>query len=97
MRIESGGHGGVIVNIASIVGLDPFFNLPAYTATKHAVVGYTRCLADNIFETKFGIKFITICPGVTDTSFAKSINDNVYRKDLVEATEHLVMEMGVQS
>lgn len=32
----------VIVNIASLVGLDPLHLLPIYSASKHAVVGFSR-------------------------------------------------------
>jgi NAD(P)-dependent dehydrogenase (short-subunit alcohol dehydrogenase family) len=36
---------GAIVNCASISGLVDFSNLPAYTASKHAIVGLTRSAA----------------------------------------------------
>lgn len=96
MSIEKNGKGGTIVNIASVVGLSPFFNLPAYTASKHAIVGYTRSLSDPIFEPKFGIRFILVCPGVTDTSFLKSLDVNGYRKELAAATDDLILKMGKQ-
>lgn len=32
----------VIINIASLVGLDPFHLLPIYSASKHAIVGFSR-------------------------------------------------------
>lgn len=32
----------VIINIASLVGLDPFHLMPIYTASKHAIVGFSR-------------------------------------------------------
>jgi 15-hydroxyprostaglandin dehydrogenase (NAD) len=34
--------GGVVVNIASIAGLDPLEIIPIYTGTKHGVVGLTK-------------------------------------------------------
>lgn len=97
MSLKNNGKGGTIVNMASVVGLSPFFNLPAYTASKYAVVGYTRSLSDTIFEPKFGIRFILICPGVTDTSFLKSINEKTYQKDLADATDDLILKMGKQT
>ncbi len=39
------GHGGVIINVASTAGLRGRANLAHYAASKHAVVGLTRCLA----------------------------------------------------
>jgi len=43
MGKDEGGKGGVVVNISSIAGLVPFAFSPVYVATKHAVIGLTRC------------------------------------------------------
>jgi 15-hydroxyprostaglandin dehydrogenase (NAD) len=48
MGKDEGGKGGVMVNIASIVGLAPFAGSPVYTATKHAVIGLTRSFGVSI-------------------------------------------------
>jgi 15-hydroxyprostaglandin dehydrogenase (NAD) len=42
MGKDEGGKGGVMVNIASVVGLAPLPGCPVYVATKHAVIGLTR-------------------------------------------------------
>jgi hypothetical protein len=42
MGKEEGGNGGVVVNIASTLGLEAFAASPVYAATKHAVIGLTR-------------------------------------------------------
>ncbi|KAJ0067086.1 hypothetical protein NL108_010980, partial [Boleophthalmus pectinirostris] len=39
------GHGGVIINTASMAGLGPLPSCPVYTATKYGVVGFTRAMA----------------------------------------------------
>lgn len=44
MSKDKNGHGGSIVQIASIAGICPFFVCPIYSATKFAVVGFSRCL-----------------------------------------------------
>lgn len=36
---------GVVVNVASAAGVFPLQGAPVYTASKHAVVGFTRCFA----------------------------------------------------
>lgn len=36
---------GIVINIASVVGLDPWHLLPIYTASKHAVVGFSRAFS----------------------------------------------------
>jgi len=42
MGKDEGGNGGVLVNIASILGLAPLSTSPVYVATKHAVIGLSR-------------------------------------------------------
>jgi len=42
MGEDEGGKGGVVVNMASIAGLEPNDVFPLYVATKHAVIGLTR-------------------------------------------------------
>ncbi|KAL4902163.1 hypothetical protein BDW74DRAFT_169662 [Aspergillus multicolor] len=56
---------GVILNIASNAGLGYFYPVPLYTATKHAIVAFTRSLAP--LEAEEGIKVVAICPGSVST------------------------------
>lgn len=74
MRADKGkGKGGAILNIASITGLNPFSIAPTYSATKFGVIGYTRAVAYK--RDHLGIKFLSLCPGVTDTElFHKCLN-----------------------
>ncbi|XP_055846513.1 alcohol dehydrogenase 1-like [Episyrphus balteatus] len=62
-------RGGLIVNIASTAGLDPFPLAPVYGATKAGVVSFTRAMADEVNFSRHGISFINICPGITTTTF----------------------------
>lgn len=45
MSKANGGSGGIIVNIASVAGLEPIPGMPIYSATKHGVIGFTRSMA----------------------------------------------------
>ena len=56
---------GRIVNVASIAGLEGDKYISAYTAAKHAVVGFTKAMA---IESKGkGITVNAVCPGYVDT------------------------------
>jgi 3-oxoacyl-[acyl-carrier protein] reductase len=56
---------GTVVNIASLAGRNGFAGGTAYTASKHAVLGFGRSLMLEV--RKEGIRVITICPGSVDT------------------------------
>ena len=58
--------GGVILNMASVLGADKAApNRLAYAASKAAVQGFTRALA--IDHVKQGIRVNCVCPGTVDT------------------------------
>ena len=57
--------GGSIVATASLAGLTPTEFDPAYTATKHAVVGWVRAAAPGLAAR--GIRLNALCPGFVDT------------------------------
>lgn len=57
--------GGVVVVTASLAGLTAFHADPAYTASKHAVVGLVRSLAGQLAAR--GIRIQAVCPGIVAT------------------------------
>ena len=56
---------GAIVNVASMAGLRVYDNMPAYCASKHAVLGFTK--SDGLMYAKDGIRVNAVCPGVIKT------------------------------
>jgi 3-oxoacyl-[acyl-carrier protein] reductase len=61
--------GGTIVNVASLAGRNGFVGGTAYTASKHAVLGFGRSLMLEL--RKDGIRVITVCPGSVDTGMLR--------------------------
>lgn len=59
--IQAGSRGGAIVNVASISGLAGDYGFSAYSASKAAVINYTRTLALDCAAD--GIRVNTLCPG----------------------------------
>ena len=56
---------GTIVNVASLAGRNGFVGGTAYTASKHAVLGFSRSLMLEL--RKENIRVITVCPGSVAT------------------------------
>jgi len=63
--LREAGPGSAIVGIASIEGLIGHGNIPAYTASKHALIGLTRSLAARLGPE--GIRINAVCPGYIAT------------------------------
>ena len=62
------GHGGSIVNLASVAGLIGIPTSAAYCMSKHAVVGLTQVAArEHGGVERGGIRINAVCPGVIDT------------------------------
>jgi 15-hydroxyprostaglandin dehydrogenase (NAD) len=68
--MRRGGHGGVIVNLASWLGLYPMADSPVYSAAKAGVVGFSRALAGLAGEC--GIRVNAICPELVDTPLGEA-------------------------
>jgi len=63
---------GTIVNLSSIVGKFPFPTSGPYSATKHAVEAISDALRHEVRP--FGIRVVTVRPGVIGTEFNEKAN-----------------------
>ena len=63
--LRDAGPGSGVVGISSIEGLIGHGNIPAYTASKHGLIGLTRSLAARLGPE--GIRVNAVCPGYIAT------------------------------
>jgi len=78
-RLMIKGGGGSILNIASIEGISPSPMMAIYSMTKAAVIMMTKTIAKELGGA--GIRCNCICPGLTETKFAKVLIDTPEIRD----------------
>lgn len=71
------GLEGLIVNTASIAGLQPVERTPTYTATKFGVVGFTRAMGGDVRYQVGKTRMIAICPSLVYTPMCNANEDCV--------------------
>lgn len=75
LAMRRSGHGGVVVNLASLIGLYPMAAAPVYSAAKAGVVSFTRALEHLAQE--WGIRVNAICPELVDKALALATGEEV--------------------
>ena len=69
---------GRVINIASIAGISGAAYIAGYAASKHAVVGFTRCLAAE--GVRHGVTANAICPGYVETKMTTDTVERIVEK-----------------
>jgi NAD(P)-dependent dehydrogenase (short-subunit alcohol dehydrogenase family) len=88
------GGGGSIINMASLAGVKGGPGLTAYSASKGAIVGFTKALSAELAPSK--IRVNCVCPGWIDTPFNQpAINFMGGREDQDRVVKQIV-PMGRQ-
>ena len=70
---------GSVVNTASVAGLVATPGMPAYVASKHAVIGLTKTSAGEV--ARQGIRVNAVCPGPVDTRMIHSLEQQLSPDD----------------
>jgi len=91
---------GSIINIASLAGKNAFPGGSMYSASKHAVLGLTRCLMLEARE--FNIRVAAVCPGSVNTEFnfsssMKPNRDKVLQVEDVADSVFAIIQLPVRA
>jgi 3-oxoacyl-[acyl-carrier protein] reductase len=74
-----------IINISSVVGIKGYVNQGAYTASKHALMGFTKVLAQEVFQD--GIRVHVISPGGVATGMVELTRPDIDPSTLISPEE----------
>lgn len=74
---------GSIINIASLLSFQGGINVPAYTASKHAISGLTKALANE--WAKSGVTVNAIAPGYISTDNTEALRNDPSRNEAILA------------
>ena len=66
---------GAVVNTASVAGLVGTPGMPAYVASKHAVIGLTKAAAGEV--ARRGVRVNAVCPGPVETRMMQSLESQL--------------------
>jgi 3-hydroxybutyrate dehydrogenase len=88
---------GRVVNIASVAGLSGARYIAAYAASKHAVIGFTRSIAEEVAAK--GVTVNAVCPGFVDTEMTEESVNRIVRTTGMSRDEalNIILEMSPQS
>ena len=82
---------GRVINVASVAGLHGAKYIAAYSASKHAVIGFTRSLAAEVAAS--GVTVNAVCPSYVDTEMTVESMDRMVAKAGItreQALEHIL-------
>ncbi|MEZ9654064.1 2-dehydro-3-deoxy-D-gluconate 5-dehydrogenase KduD [Vibrio splendidus] len=75
------GTGGKIINIASMLSFQGGIRVPSYTASKSAVMGITRAMANEWARDNINVN--AIAPGYMETNNTQALRDDVERNQAI--------------
>lgn len=85
MKADKQGH---IINISSGAGTNGIAEMSCYSATKHAVVGISSSLHQELRD--FGVKVTCLSPGSVNTGFSDSNKNKLQPDDLAQSAIHIL-------
>jgi 2-hydroxycyclohexanecarboxyl-CoA dehydrogenase len=85
-------HGGAVINVASDAGRTGSLGEAVYSATKGAVIAFTKALAREMV--RYRITVNVVCPGLIETALLQSIRDQSERAHKVMDAVARAIPMG---
>ena len=82
-KLNDAEEQGIIINTASIAAFDGQIGQAAYSASKGGIVAMTLPLAREL--AKFGVRVMTLAPGLMDTPMLEKLSDNA-KQNLIDST-----------
>jgi 3-oxoacyl-[acyl-carrier protein] reductase len=76
LRHMTSQRSGSIINISSILGVEPSGGPPDYTAAKAAIIALTKSVASEVAH--LGIRVNAVCPGYVDTPLLAPYDADVH-------------------
>ena len=86
---------GAIINLASVVGFQPFPHFAVYAATKAFVLSFTEALAEEVKGT--GVRVLALCPGSVATELDVFAHNAGLLGRLPSLTAEQVVKTGLQA
>ena len=86
---------GAVINLASVVGFQPFPHFAVYAATKAFVISFTEALAEELKGT--GVRILALCPGSVKTEIDVFAHNEGLLGKLPSLTAEQVVKTGLRA
>jgi len=86
---------GAVINVASVVGFQPFPHFAVYAATKAFVISFTEALAEELRGT--GVRILALCPGSVRTEIDVFAHNKGFLGKLPSLTAQQVVKTGLRA
>jgi uncharacterized protein len=86
---------GGVINLASVVGFQPFPHFAVYAASKSFVLSFTEALAEEVRGT--GVRVLALCPGSVTTEIDVFAHNEGLLGKLPSLTAEQVVKTGLQA
>jgi len=85
LRLIEKSQRGFIINVGSVVSIKGYPKQSAYTASKHALRGMTKSLAEELNGSHISVHMI--CPGGVDTEMVSNVRPDINKEEMIEPRE----------